>query len=46
MKDIAKSELVASPGCFPTASLLAILPFLKQGLIEDNGLIIDDKTVT
>ena len=33
-------------GCFPTASLLPLLPFLKQGLIETDSIIIDAKTRT
>ena len=43
---IAQARLVAAPGCFPTASLLALTPFLKQGLIETSGIIIDAKTGT
>jgi len=43
---IAEARLVAAPGCFPTASLLPLLPFLNQGLIEIDGLIIDAKTGT
>ena len=43
---IARARLVASPGCFPTASLLPLLPFLNQGLIDNDGLIIDAKTGT
>ncbi len=43
---IASARLIAAPGCFPTASLLALLPFLKQGLIEPSGIIIDAKTGT
>ncbi|WP_320664495.1 N-acetyl-gamma-glutamyl-phosphate reductase [Prochlorococcus sp. MIT 1223] len=45
-KEIAKSNLVACPGCFPTASLLGLFPFLKQGLIDYEGIIIDAKTGT
>jgi len=41
---IADAALVAAPGCFPTASLLALLPFLNQGLIDTDGIIIDAKT--
>jgi len=41
---IRTARLVAAPGCFPTASLLALLPFLKQGLIETGGIVIDAKT--
>jgi len=43
---IRDARLVAAPGCFPTASLLALLPFLKQGLIELGGIIIDAKSGT
>jgi len=45
-ESIASARLIAAPGCFPTASLLALLPFLKQGLIEPSGIIIDAKTGT
>jgi N-acetyl-gamma-glutamyl-phosphate reductase len=45
-EQIAAARLVAAPGCFPTASLLALLPFLRQGLIEPSGIIIDAKTGT
>ena len=43
---IRAARLVAAPGCFPTASLLALLPFLQQGLIEPAGIVIDAKTGT
>ena len=43
---IRTARLVAAPGCFPTASLLALLPFLQQGLIEPAGIVIDAKTGT
>ena len=45
-EEIRKSKLVSCPGCFPTSALLAILPFLKQGLIDKEGIIIDSKTGT
>jgi N-acetyl-gamma-glutamyl-phosphate reductase len=38
---IAASELVATPGCYPTASLLALAPLARAGLIAD--LVIDAK---
>jgi N-acetyl-gamma-glutamyl-phosphate reductase len=43
---VGSARLVAAPGCFPTASLLALMPFLSQGLIELNGIVIDAKTGT
>ncbi len=41
-KDIQKSELVANPGCYPTATLLAIAPFLP--FLDDGVLMIDAKS--
>ncbi len=45
-KHISQGKLIAAPGCFPTASLLALLPFINQGLIDYEGIIIDAKTGT
>ncbi len=42
-EQICESSLVANPGCYPTASLLAILPFMKY-LQKDSPIIIDAKT--
>jgi N-acetyl-gamma-glutamyl-phosphate reductase len=39
---IAGAELVANPGCYPTASLLALAPLAAEGLIED--VVIDAKS--
>ena len=44
--EISKSRLIACPGCYPTASLSLLIPFLKQGLIESEGIIIDAKSGT
>tara|TARA_B100000700_G_scaffold323778_1_gene428298 strand:- start:1717 stop:2796 length:1080 start_codon:yes stop_codon:yes gene_type:complete len=44
--DIASARLIACPGCYPTASLSVLIPFLKQGLIESEGIIIDAKSGT
>ena len=38
----ADRAVVASPGCFPTATLLAIAPLARAGLIGD--LVVDAKT--
>ncbi|MGG6297511.1 N-acetyl-gamma-glutamyl-phosphate reductase [Leptolyngbya sp. AN02str] len=43
---IAEAQLVGCPGCYPTASLLAIAPLLKQGLIIPETAIIDAKSGT
>ncbi|TAE59663.1 MAG: N-acetyl-gamma-glutamyl-phosphate reductase [Nostocales cyanobacterium] len=43
---IAESNLIGCPGCYPTASLLALSPLLKQGLIIPETAIIDAKSGT
>ena len=45
-KEISKARLIASPGCYPTSSLLPLIPFLSQGIIENEGIIIDSKSGT
>jgi len=39
---IAEAELVANPGCYPTASVLALAPLAAAGLIDD--VVIDAKS--
>jgi N-acetyl-gamma-glutamyl-phosphate reductase len=36
---IAGSELVANPGCYPTAALLALAPLLRRGLVGGPVII-------
>jgi N-acetyl-gamma-glutamyl-phosphate reductase len=39
---IAGAELVANPGCYPTAAILALAPLAAEGLVED--VVIDAKS--
>jgi N-acetyl-gamma-glutamyl-phosphate reductase len=42
---IAGATLVSNPGCYPTASLLAVLPLVKAGLLApDTDIVIDAKS--
>ncbi|MGF1499400.1 MAG: N-acetyl-gamma-glutamyl-phosphate reductase [Elainellaceae cyanobacterium] len=43
---IRETQLVGCPGCYPTASLLALAPLMKQGLIVPESAIIDAKSGT
>jgi N-acetyl-gamma-glutamyl-phosphate reductase len=43
-EEIKKSGLVANPGCYPTSAILAISPFLKEGLVSKKGIIVDSKS--
>lgn len=38
---IKKSNLIASPGCYPTSILLPTIPLLKAGVIKPAGIIAD-----
>ncbi|HEY1335137.1 MAG TPA: Asd/ArgC dimerization domain-containing protein, partial [Myxococcaceae bacterium] len=41
-EEIAAADLVANPGCYPTASILALAPLASENLIED--VVIDAKS--
>lgn len=43
-EDIRSSRYIANPGCYPTASLIAMMPALVHKLIEPSSLIIDAKS--
>lgn len=45
-EQIKSARLIGCPGCYPTASLLALAPLLKQGLIDPATAIIDAKSGT
>ncbi len=41
-----RTRLVANPGCYTTCSILTAYPMVKEGLIDENTLIIDAKSGT
>jgi len=41
---IAVARLVACPGCYPTAALLALVPLARAKLIDANDIVIDAKS--
>ena len=41
---ISAARLVACPGCYPTAALMALIPLLSGGQVQANDLIIDAKS--
>jgi len=42
-EEIKNARLVACPGCMATATLLALVPFVKAGFIEKNRIVADLK---
>ncbi|MFT8315920.1 MAG: N-acetyl-gamma-glutamyl-phosphate reductase [Clostridium sp.] len=41
---IKEAELIANPGCYPTASTLALAPLVKNNIIDTTSIIIDAKS--
>jgi len=41
---IKKAQLIACPGCYPTAAQLPIVPLLQAGIIAPDGIVIDAKS--
>jgi len=43
--DVRGAALVANPGCYPTAALLALMPLAKAGLLDGSaGVVVDAKS--
>jgi N-acetyl-gamma-glutamyl-phosphate reductase len=45
-QDIARAELIANPGCYPTSAILGLYPALQQGIIKTEGIVVDSKSGT
>ena len=44
-QDVALARFVANPGCFATAALLALLPPVRDGLVDESAaLVVDGKS--
>ncbi|MCP4036188.1 MAG: N-acetyl-gamma-glutamyl-phosphate reductase, partial [bacterium] len=43
-EQIKGAELIAAPGCYPTGALLPMLPFLREGVVEPQGIFVDSKS--
>ncbi len=41
---IRQARLVANPGCYPAAALLALIPLVRAGAVRRAGIVIDAKS--
>lgn len=39
--EISKARIIACPGCYPTAVLLAMIPLVKSGAVETDNMILN-----
>lgn len=42
--ELAGATLIANPGCYPTATQLALIPLVQAGLIAEGPVIVDAKS--
>jgi len=42
--DVKQARLVANPGCYPTSTLLPLLPLMNSGIISHQNIVIDAKS--
>ncbi len=42
--ELRDADLIAVPGCYPTAATLALAPLVKNGLIRTDGVVVDAKS--
>ncbi|MDD3087672.1 MAG: N-acetyl-gamma-glutamyl-phosphate reductase [Candidatus Omnitrophica bacterium] len=43
-KEIKKAQLVANPGCYPTAAILSLAPLVSLGIADLSMIVIDAKS--
>jgi N-acetyl-gamma-glutamyl-phosphate reductase len=43
-EELRGARLIAGPGCYPTAALLAVAPLLRRGLLAPGSLVVDAKS--
>lgn len=42
--EVAQADLIANPGCYAVASILAVAPLVAKGLVQLESIIIDAKS--
>ncbi|HQU26529.1 MAG TPA: N-acetyl-gamma-glutamyl-phosphate reductase [Acidimicrobiales bacterium] len=40
-EELVGATLIAAPGCYPTATALALGPFVDEGVVEREGIVVD-----
>lgn len=43
-EELRTADLVAVPGCYPTAATLALAPLVKNALVRSEGIVVDAKS--
>jgi N-acetyl-gamma-glutamyl-phosphate reductase len=43
-QEIRAARIIGNPGCYPTAALIAVAPFIQAGVALRDGIIVDAKS--
>lgn len=43
-EEIKQAKIISNPGCFPTSTLLGLIPATHHGIVSLNSIVIDGKT--
>jgi N-acetyl-gamma-glutamyl-phosphate reductase len=43
-EEVKQARILANPGCYTTASILALTPLIKNGLVATDSIIVDAKS--
>jgi N-acetyl-gamma-glutamyl-phosphate reductase len=43
-EEVAHADLVSNPGCYPTATLLGLIPAIKENWLDSSSVIVDAKS--
>lgn len=43
-EQIRTASIVGNPGCYPTATQMALMPLLEQGLVDVSDIVVDAKS--
>ncbi len=42
--EIKSADLVGNPGCYPTSTLLPLIPLMRSGFIDTQNIVVDSKS--
>jgi N-acetyl-gamma-glutamyl-phosphate reductase len=41
---IKSAQIIGNPGCYPTSTLLPLIPVIKEGMIDASTIVVDSKS--
>ncbi len=41
---IESADIIGNPGCYPTSTLLPLVPVIKEGIVDERTIVVDSKS--